>query len=145
MSETKTKIDKPPSLEAIENELKGWWRDLNLIVGPLALAIAIGCMSLRIWPGLFFSVLGCFVMTSIGAGIRPRRATRLAELRLMSKTDHKAMKSLRFAEENFLGYWKYFSFMAGFVSIGLVAAWHILGGLYEWLPGDFPGLVIFSK
>lgn len=128
-------------LSATERDLEKWWRDLNCIVGPLALTMAIGCKSLTFWPGLIFSLLGCLVMFSILKGIRPRFTCRIKQLRELAKTDQKAAEALQFAEKHFLSHWCYFSFLAGFMSLGLIAGWYVIGGLYAANPHIFPWLV----
>jgi len=130
-------------LSATERDLERWWQDLNLIVGPLALAMAIGCKSLSYWPGLLFSVLGVSVMISISRGIRSRFSPRVYQLRELAKTDAKAAEVLQFVEKNFLGTGRYFSYLVGFISLSLTAAWYGFGGLYAHYPDIFPWLVPF--
>ena len=137
-----TKHVQAPSIDLseIESELENWWRDLNLIVGPLALTMAIGCKSLSFWPGLIFSVLAFFVLLSISSGIKPRRNTRLAQLQELAKHDKEAAKALKYANNYFLGKWRYFSCMAGCISLPVVAGWHVIGGLYASNPHILPWL-----
>jgi len=117
-------------LSETERELEKWWRDLNLIVGPLALTMAIGCKSLSFWPGLGFSFLGSLVLLSISLGIQPRYTSRITELRKLARSDSRAAEALSFAEKNFLGHWRYLSFIVGCMSLGMTAAWYMFGGIY---------------
>lgn len=133
-------------LTAIEQELQEWWRDLNLIVGPLALTMAIGCKSLSYWPGLIFSVLGVLVMCSISSGIKMKRNARFLRLRELANTDEKAKEALKYAEENFLPHRRYLSHMIGLFSLCLMAAWHVIGGImtinppFRWMVHFLPAI-----
>ena len=126
-------------LSAIERELESWWRDLNLIVGPLALTMAIGCKSLSYWPAVIFNIAASLAIVSIAHGIRPRYTTRVGQLRELAKHDPKAAEVLKFTDENFLGNWRYCSFLVGFISLGLLFVWLAFGGFYS-CTNTFPQL-----
>lgn len=121
-------------IQAIEVELDTWYRELNLLIGPLALTMAIGCLSLRYWAGFIFSLVGVAVLASIHQGVSKRFSRRVLELRKIADTDPKAEEVLKFVSTNFFGNWRYFPYMAGFFSIYIVAAWFAFGGLYAKFP-----------
>lgn len=121
-------------IQAIEAELDTWYRELNLLIGPLALTMAIGCSSLRYLAGLIFSLVSVAVLLSIHQGVSNKFSRRILELRILAKKDAKAAEVLNYASANFFGNWRYFSYMAGFLSICIVAAWFAIGGLYAKFP-----------
>ncbi len=130
-------MSKNPSLydiQAIEAELDAWYRELNLLIGPLALTIAIGCSSLRYLAGLIFSLVSVVVLVSIHQGVSNKFSKRIIELRKIADADPKAVEVLYFVSVNLLGNWRYFPYMAGFFSIWIVAAWFVFGGLYAKFP-----------
>lgn len=113
-------------LTAIERDLAPWWQELNMIVGPLALTISIGCISLNLYLGFLFSLLGVAVMCSIMQGVRSRFSQRYQLLREMAKRDAKAAEALQFADQRFFSNVRYLSFLIGFSSIFLVALAHLI-------------------
>jgi hypothetical protein len=129
-----SEISSRYNIQAIEAELDGWYRELNLLIGPLALTMAIGCSSLRYMAGLIFSLVGAAVLISIQQGVSSRFSKMILELRKLADTDPKAAEVLTFVNTNFFGNWRYFSYMAGFFSIFIVAAWFVVGGLYAKFP-----------
>ncbi len=121
-------------IKEIEAELDVWYRELNLLIGPLALTMAIGCLSLNYLAGLIFSLVGVAVLVSIHQGVSNRFSRRVIELRKIADKDPKAVEVLNFINTKFFGNWRYFPYMAGFFSIFTVAAWFVFGGLYAKFP-----------